>query len=140
MLDMTNRLKKTWYLLLAPLLTLGAILFFFDRAIPANSTPADYWIKSIFFLLVLALVPGTSIYLARSIKKHRDEQEPVRLAIFEKIYRIRIYTLSTLALISLPLFHLSGDRAVWMIYGVLMILLVINYPSQGLVEKELHKE
>ena len=139
MTDTINRLKKTWYFLLVPLLTLGVIFFFAHKASLDNSAATQYWIKSLFFILVLALVPGTSILQTRSLKKHREEQDETRFTIFAKTYRIRIYTLSLLATASLPLAQLSGDSAYWMIYGVLMILLIINFPSQGLVEKELHK-
>ncbi len=140
MTDTTSRLKKTWYFLLVPLLTLGAVLFFAHKASPENSATAQYWIKSLFFILVLALVPATSIFQTRLLKKNREKEEETRLAIFEKTYRIRLFTLSSLTATSLPLSYITGDRAYWMIYGVLMILLMINFPSQGLVSKELHKE
>lgn len=140
MTETTSRLKKTWFFLLVPLLTLGAVLFFAQKAMPENSATAQYWIKSLFFLLVLALVPATSIYQTRLLKKHREKEDDARLAIFEKTYRIRLFTLSFLAAASLPLSHTTGDRAYWMIYGVLMILLMINFPSQGLVSKEMHKD
>lgn len=137
--ETTRQLKRTWFFLMLPLLLLGAILYFTHIPhFPSNT--AYYWVKSFYLLLVLALVPATSIHMTRALKKHIDQEEAIRLAILSKAYRIRIYTLSSLALVALPLHQLSSDRAYWMVYGVLIILLIINFPSKGMVEKELHKD
>ena len=120
--ETAGRLKKLWYYLFIPLALCGVVLFAIHPASEEGVSPIGYFAKSMFFILVLALVPATSIYLARSLEKNRDQEEEKRVSIFEKAYRIRIYTFALLSWLSAGMIYLSADRAFWLIYGVLMIL------------------
>ena len=140
MIKTTKRLKKLWYLLFLPLIICGAILYCIQPTKPQNINPFVYWAKSVFFIVVLILVPATSIYMSRTLKKSREQEITLRLTIFEKVCKIRFITFALLAWIASGMICLWADRAFWLIYAVLMVLFFINFPSQGLIEKELQKD
>lgn len=131
-----TRLRRIFITWLIPLLILGGSAWAVAPD-PVPVTPMWYGIKTGFIVLMLVMVPVTSIYFTRSVKKLREQEETIKVDRFFKVYRIRLSALAIMAALSLQLWILSGDVAYGTVSGVLMILFGLMYPSMGFLSREL---
>ena len=136
MSSLTSLLRKPYLIIISVLAALVTCVLL----VPANDMMGIeilYYLKSAFFILVLIIVPATSIYISRTNKKHADADEYTRSIAYSKAWKARIYTLGSLVVPSLVLYHLSSDQSFVMLAGAVMILLLLSYPSEGMIERDM---
>ncbi len=133
------KLKKIWTLLLILIVLTGAVCYFLMPD-PTPFTQMQYYVKTIFLILILILIPATSINQSRVMKKSKDKDEEHRITLLYKAFSLKIIAIAFLNISGAILLLITGDDTYLKIIGLLLILIVVGYPSTGLITREINKE
>jgi hypothetical protein len=99
------------------------------------------YLKTILILLAFAGIPAAHYFhktRAAHINPHLSNTE--KLLRFRVSYFIKLATFEGLGLIGLLAYLLSADRNFLLIFGLFMVVLVINYPTKAKVAEELQMD
>jgi uncharacterized membrane protein YhaH (DUF805 family) len=138
-MELNRRLRKHWLLTLLTILICGAVGYWM-QPVEVHFDSNQFWMKTIFLILILVLIPASSIYHNRSIKRLREAELSVRENQYERGFKFRMIVLAFLGISGSAIMLFSGDSAYPKIIGLLLILLVVGYPSKGFVERDMKKE
>lgn len=74
------------------------------------------------------------------MKKSKDKDEEHRITLLYKAFSLKIIAIAFLNISGAILLLITGDDTYLKIIGLLLILIVVGYPSTGLITREINKE
>ena len=100
-----------------------------------------HFLKTVVLLLAFAGIPAAHYFHKKKtehINPHLGRVE--KMVRFRTSYFVKLATFEGLGLISLFSYLLSNDKTFLLVFGLFMVVLVINYPSASKVAEELQSE
>ncbi|MCG8580036.1 MAG: hypothetical protein MI866_08970 [Bacteroidales bacterium] len=95
-------------------------------------------LKSLIIILALAGIPASYMFHNRKVKQINKELNPnSKLQQFRMSYFIKIMTLEGVTLLSLLSYLMIGNINQMLVFGLVYLFLLLNYPKRGSILEEL---
>jgi hypothetical protein len=122
------------------LLFLGAILIvnLHGALIVFNPNQLQYFESIIIMLSLIGIPGGHYLHKKRLEHLHSNMSITERLLTYKTSYFIKLIVLQCIGLITLMGYTMSGNGTFLVIFAILLITLLINYPSESRVFEEIH--
>lgn len=132
---MLQRLKKTFlFAIIIPVLIFA--LAFLAKNMPYVSDEVAAFIMSVYFIIVLIVVPLSSYWLRRTTNKAADVEEKEGESMVSKAYTIRIWTLSVCNMLAGILYVITCQTNCALLFAMLLVLMLFSYPSEKFIYHE----
>lgn len=131
------------YFIVTTLLAIFAILTFLFITINGRVYPMDMAaesnLKSLIIILALAGIPASYMFHNRKVKHINPELKAnEKLQQYRMAYFIKIMTLEGISLLSLLGYLMTGNLNQFMIFGLVYLFLLLNYPKKSSIFEELN--
>jgi hypothetical protein len=134
--EMLEHIKRFYMLVSLPTIAFFALFYFTSNEALVADAETQYIALVCFFLIALIVVPTSSIILKRAVKKGADKSDEEQVALYEKAYKIRIWSLAGLAYLSGPMYMLTcEDGCIWM-FIIAVVVLLLSYPSRQYILRD----
>ena len=108
-----------------------------DAFVTLDSVHLQY-LKTLVILMALVGIPAAHLFHRKKTAHINPSLDPVKKMIsFKASYFIKLATFEGLGLISLLSYLLSNDNTFLIVFGLFMVVLIINYPSASKVAEDL---
>ncbi|MCU4157233.1 hypothetical protein J1N10_14745 [Carboxylicivirga sp. A043] len=95
-------------------------------------------LKSLIIILALAGIPASYMFHNRKVKQiNKEQQAHTKLQQFRTSYFIKIMTLEGVTLLSLLSYLMIGNINQMLVFGLVYLFLILNYPKQSSILSEL---
>ncbi|MCQ2237418.1 MAG: hypothetical protein MJZ18_10555 [Bacteroidales bacterium] len=132
---MLQRLRKTFlFATIIPILIFA--LAFLAKNMPYVSDEVAASIMSVYFIVVLVVVPLSSYWLRRTTNKAADVEEEEGERMVSKAYTIRIWTLSVCSILAGILYVITCQMNCVYLFAMLAVLMLFSYPSEKFIYHE----
>ncbi len=107
-------------------------------AISSFSVSAQNNLKSLNILLALVGIPASYMFHKRKVS-HIDKEQPMdrKIMQYKTAFFIKMITLEGLSLISILIYMVTGQINQLMIFGLLYLFMLINFPQKSAIYKDL---
>ncbi len=107
-------------------------------AISTFSVSAQNNLKSLNILLALVGIPASYMFHKRKVS-HIDREQPMdrKIMQYKTAFFIKMVTLEGLSLISILIYMITGQINQLMIFGILYLFMLINYPQKRAIYRDL---
>ncbi len=131
------------YFIVTVLLAIFAALAFAFIAVNGQvyqmDAVAENNLKSLIIILALAGIPASYMFHNRKVKHINTELEASKkLSQYRMSYFIKIMTLEGISLLSLLGYLMTGNLNQLMIFGLVYLFLLLNYPKKSSIFEELN--
>ncbi len=131
------------YFIVTILLAIFAILTFLFITVNGRVYPMDMAaesnLKSLIIILALAGIPASYMFHNRKVKHINPELKAnEKLQQYRMAYFIKIMTLEGISLLSLLGYLMTGNLNQFMIFGLVYLFLLLNYPKKSSIFEELN--
>lgn len=137
-----KQIRLIYFIVTILLAVFAALSFVFitinGRVYPMEAT-AESNLKSLIIILALAGIPASYMFHSRKVK-HIDPELDAdkKLQQYRMAYFIKIMTLEGISLLSLLGYLMTASLNQLMIFGLVYLFLVLNYPSKKSIFEELN--
>lgn len=131
------------YFIVTILLALFAILSFAFITVNGQVYQLDQAgeqnLKSLIIILALAGIPASYIFHNRKVKHINSELSTMqKLSQYRMAYFVKVMTLEGISLLSLLGYLIIGDVNQIMVFGLVYLFLVLNFPKKSNILEELN--
>lgn len=131
------------YFIVTILLAIFAALSFLFIATNGRVFPMDLAaesnLKSLIIIIALAGIPASYMFHNRKVKHIAPELDAIKKLIqYRMSYFIKIATLEGISLVSLLGYLMTGNLNQFMIFGLVYLFLILNYPTKSSIFSELN--
>lgn len=145
---MTMEINKTYkqiqliyFVVVVVLASLAAFTFYYVHVmgkVGGYDIGVENNLKSLNILLALVGIPASYMFHKRKVN-HIEKTLPVnkKLIQFRTAFFVKIATLEGLALISVMIYLLTGEINQLMVFGLLYLFLLLNFPSTKTINRDL---
>jgi hypothetical protein len=133
---------KLIYFIVSLLLAIFAILAFvfvtLNGPVYIMEATAENNLKSLIIILALAGIPASYMFHNRKVKQiNKELNANSKLQQFRMSYFIKIVTLEGITLLSLLSYLMIGNINQLLIFGLVYLFLILNYPKRSSILSEL---
>ncbi|WP_430812081.1 MULTISPECIES: hypothetical protein [unclassified Carboxylicivirga] len=137
-----KQIRLIYFIVVILLAVFAALSFVFitmnGRAFPMDPG-AENNLKSLIIVLALAGIPASYMFHNRKVKHiNQGLSTEQKLQQYRMAYFIKIMTLEGISLLSLLAYLMIGNINQIMIFGLVYLFLVLNYPKKSSIFEELN--
>ncbi len=136
-----KQIKLIYFVIVITLAIFAAFSFYYILTIGKVSTfetANENNMKSLSIVLALIGIPASYMFHKRKVSRiNQSLSIESKLMHYKSAYFIKIATLEGLSLISLLIYLSTGHINQLIIFGLIYLFLLLNYPSQSTIQREL---